>query len=338
MFTRIKQLFAPNAQKTLYILVGILISFVGNLQAQSGEIGETKKIKGFIPFLYKKFETHGNLNFPLKENHQELILQLRAGNLTLTNHDKPEIEIEANIRTVSLSRKKSSKFIQEFLKFSVLEKENKIYIRSQFDIQRQKRKSVEGDRYVYTFSMGAAMGTPGSKIHLNIKVPTNIYVLIRDHSGGIAVRDFNNPLRIEDKSGHIKLENIAGKLSISDGSGKIEGTQLHDSVSIQDRSGLIKINEVKGTLAIDDRSGHMVIQEVAGDLNIDDAAGLIEVSHVSNSLKISDKSGKIILSNISYPNKNNSEIRIWDRSGSIFLHEVHGDLHLQDRSGKVHRR
>ena len=327
--------------KLYVILVIISLTLLGTIkqaQAQGGEIGETKRVKSFFPYMYKRYETPGALNFPVKPTHKTLVIRLGSGNFSLTNHDKNEIEVEAVIRTVSLSKRKSTRFIQEFLRLSVIDKGDKIFLKSKFSITRKKKRSVEGDRYVSTFSLGAALGTPGSKIHISVKIPSNLSVKIDDQSGSIEVRNLANPLKIVDHSGGIVLENLTGKLRVYDGAGNIRARQLKDSVYIKDGSGGIDIEQVSGVLIVNDRSGDIHIQGLEGDLELKDASGNIVVKDVSNRLKIRDTSGNIELDNISYQVKPEAEVIIRDKSGNIYLKNVHGKLNLRDRSGKVYRK
>ena len=321
----------------LIIIVSLVLCNCRITLAQKGEIGTSKRIRGYFPYLYKKYETPGTLTFPVKAQHKVLDIRLGAGNFSMTNHDKDIIEIEALIHTVSLSQRKSTKFIQEFLKLSIIEDGAKVILQSKFNLERKRKRSVEGDRVVSTFSLGAAMGTPGSKIHLTIKVPPHLYVRVNDHAGNIKITDAANQMRIVDHSGNMTLENLSGKLKIYDHSGSIRAHHLQDSIYIRDGAGDIDIEDVKGVLTLVDGSGDIRITRLDGDLGLRDASGNIKVSDVSKQLNISDSSGNISLDNISYKSDENTEIIIKDKSGNIYLKNIHGSLKLRDRSGKVYR-
>lgn len=133
-------------------------------------------------------------------------------------------------------------------------------------------------------------------IDLNIMVPENMQLEVRDSSGDML------------------LKNIAA-VEIQDSSGDIEIEKARDTVSIRDSSGDIDIDEAGGDITIESDS--------SGDINANDINGSV--------LVMSDSSGDIDVSNVS-----ENVVVERDSSGDISAIDVDGDFRvLKDGSGGI---
>ncbi|MEO1654601.1 MAG: hypothetical protein AAFU64_13735 [Bacteroidota bacterium] len=322
--------------KKIFIAILVLLWLPMLSWGQTGEIGPTKKL-GITPFfIYKKFKTQGFLKFQLKEKHTTLTIRSGAGKLEIVQHDKAEVEVQAEILTNSTSKKKTEKFIRDFNRLMLIEDDDQLTLRSYFNLDKPKRKSIEGDRYVSGFSMGGALGTPISRIHLVVKVPPNLLINVRDNSGDILIQNLSNDLKIKDGSGKIELKNLSGKLIISDGAGMIVASQLNDSTQVYDSSGKIVINEVNGYLKVVDTSGNVEIKSVHANMYLKDRSGNVILENIDQDLTLKDSSGKIYLKNIGRSKENKLNLR--DRSGRIVLEKINSQVELRDSSGKLIRK
>lgn len=124
------------------------------------------------------------------------------------------------------------------------------------------------------------------RVHLVVRVPRDVNLVIDDGSGSMSVSDVSGSVNIDDGSGSITLANIGGALSINDGSGSITARKLGGDVSIEDGSGSIDVEGVAGSVIIDDGSGSIGVRDVLQDLTIIDAgSGGVRIKDVQGNVK-----------------------------------------------------
>ncbi len=318
-------------------LITLLSLLICTAQAQRGEITAPQKIRITPTLIYKKFRSQGSLIFPIKAEHQTLRIRTGSGNVEiLPNEQSADLEIEAELLMTSLSRKKAQKFLERFTRLSIQEKGSKLQFRGEFNLNTKKRR-LEGDRYVEAFSLGGFLGTPGSRIHLKIKVPPQLHLEIYNASGNLKVQGISNPMYIRDNAGSIHLENIQGALKLKDHSGRIIIKNLQGSLELSDKSGYVKLENIQGDVDLKDASGNLYIKELDGNLTLKDKSGHIYIESVSQTLDIRDASGKIVVDHVAYQEDQKHQVQIRDRSGHIYLKNIQGELLLKDRSGKIYQ-
>ncbi|HIG39573.1 MAG: DUF4097 family beta strand repeat-containing protein [bacterium] len=168
---------------------------------------------------------------------------------------------------------------------------------------------------------------------LEITVPTDQLVKLRDSSGHLEVRDAN-VASIDDSSGDIRLFNISGDLEVSDSSGDIYLRGMTGNLQVNDSSGRIDIQDVDGDVVIPrDSSGDIDIDTVSGLVTIErDGSGSIEIENVKKGVNVhSDGSGDIRISAVQ------GSVKIGnDGSGSVRIAQVDGDFSIDAKgSGSI---
>ena len=167
-------------------------------------------------------------------------------------------------------------------------------------IEKRLRLDLErdGDRAKLKAGFKTGWGWDGDAvIDLDVRMPTQLALLIDDGSGAITVHDVASTVRIDDGSGPIELGN-SGDVYIDDGSGSI---MLEDTggVWVDDGSGSITIVRASGDVYVEDGSGTIDIRGVQGSVTVDDGSGDIEINDVEHDLIIEEAgSGELRYSDV----------------------------------------
>jgi len=283
--------------------------------------------------IYGKFVSYAH--YTLDASNLELFkIKAGAGELTLLPNTINEIDIEAEIITVSVSKAENQKFIDKYLKLTMSEKNAEVTLNSGFDFY-ENRINKKGKKKS-NFPLTHLMATPGSKINLTIKLPKNLYTKVYDGAGDIEVEGIKTNIFIKDGSGKINIKKVTGDLEVIDRSGSLDINQVVGNVTISDKSGYLEAKKIKGSLDIIDSSGEITLEEVSADsllaqsIKIIDHSGGLVMNDIEGNLELKDKSGGISIKNIQ------GNVQVRDRSGGIDIKEIDGLVRYKDRSGKVH--
>ena len=167
-------------------------------------------------------------------------------------------------------------------------------------IEKRLRLSLErdGDRAKLGADFRPEWGRDtDAVIDLDVRMPTQLALVIDDGSGPITVDGIASNVRIDDGSGPIELGRT-GDVDIDDGSGSIK---LEDTgaVKIDDGSGSITIVRAAGDVYVEDGSGTIEIRGVQGSVTVDDGSGDIEIDDVEHDLVIEEEgSGSLRYTNV----------------------------------------
>jgi hypothetical protein len=148
-------------------------------------------------------------------------------------------------------------------------------------------------------------------LDLDIEVPQDLALDIRDSSGDMTVRD-TATAQIRDSSGNIEVAGALGPVSINDSSGGIEITGVNGDVTIEsDSSGDIEVEDVTGSvLVMSDSSGDIEVSQVSGDFVVErDSSGDISAEDIGGDFRV-----------------------LRDGSGGISLREVKGEVDIPEKS------
>ncbi|UZR92956.1 hypothetical protein [Chondrinema litorale] len=332
------------------VLLGWLLSLSLITCAQELKIGDThkEKVKGAI--IYSKYVTNAELNFPSK-NITSIKMNSGAGFLEVVPSENEEISLEAEVVNAALSRKDAEKFIDKYLHLSMENINGELVIESFFQGLPRKRNETR-------YGLGHMIETPGSKIHVVLKVPAEINLNLYDRSGSINMHDLKNDIYLKDRSGYIKMKNIEGNIELSDhsgplsisntegdlkvkdGSGSIylDGIGMekgNHQIEIYDRSGLIDARGLGGDLIVKDASGGLNINLVTGSVEVIDGSGELVITETDSYVKVKDTSGKVYLKDIAKNKEVPFHISVTDGSGEIYLSNAGTDVVIKDRSGSI---
>lgn len=173
-------------------------------------------------------------------------------------------------------------------------------------------------------------GTRYAYLHLDIEVPAQADLSVKDSSGNLVIRDVG-ALELQDSSGNIEVFNVTGDLDIRDSSGGIEVADVGGDVSVTDSSGNIDIRTVGGIALIEnDSSGNIEIRDVMRDVVVrNDSSGDIDIGEVGGLVQIDrDSSGGIMVNDVG------GDVTVGrDSSGNITAKRVRGDFVVEHDSG-----
>lgn len=147
-------------------------------------------------------------------------------------------------------------------------------------------------------------------IDLNIEVPNDLALDVKDSSGDILLKNIA-AVEIKDSSGDIEVENARGTISISDSSGDIEIEGAEGDLTIEsDSSGDIEASDINGSVLVkSDSSGDIEVSDVSGDFVVErDSSGDISADGIGGDFRVlKDGSGEIdsngVTGEVDIPNK-----------------------------------
>lgn len=144
-------------------------------------------------------------------------------------------------------------------------------------------------------------GQKYAHMDLELEVPSNLALQLRDSSGDIRVGDVY-AISIRDSSGDIEISHAAGPVEIEDSSGDIEVRDLQgDFTILSDSSGEIRGDNIDGTArVVADSSGDIRFTAVGKDVIVErDSSGDIVAENVGGDFRVlKDSSGDIRMKEI----------------------------------------
>jgi hypothetical protein len=166
-------------------------------------------------------------------------------------------------------------------------------------------------------------------IDLEIRMPAQLLLDLKDSSGDIDIRRIAGGLRLVDSSGDIKLRDIGGDVTITDTSGDIEADGVDGNLTVlSDSSGDIELAHVKGDAVVhEDSSGDISFEHVAGSARVDkDSSGDIDFRDIGRDASVgSDSSGDVHANEV----KGNFTVTAKPaRGGEITYREIGGKVSL----------
>ncbi len=352
--SNLNEVFKLKAHLKKLSKCGLLLSYFLGLSlltcAQEITVGETKKVKRKSAVAYSQYITHAQLSFSAG-NIKTVKMSTGTGKLEVRPAETDKIEMEAVIENRSLSKKKARKFIEKYLRLSMEDVNGQLEVKSYFEGLPRKWNSKR-------YGLGHMLETPGSKIHVVLKVPNSIDLSLCDHSGAVYLHDLQNNIYLKDGSGKVLIKNTYGNLEVSDGSGRLEIKNHEGDLKIRDGSGRVTLSSIgmvkrNYQVHITDASGRIYAEGIGADVHLKDGSGRIELKNVSGEVRaidrsgglalygigktvdIKDTSGGITLKDICNIHEGTDHISIKDGSGGIYLKNAGTSANINDKSGGI---
>ena len=126
-----------------------------------------------------------------------------------------------------------------------------------------------------------------ARLDLEVGVPENLPVTIKDGSGGTRIENVAS-LVVSDGSGELDIRGVRGDVEVKDGSGEISIRDVGGNVGLNDGSGSIEIAQIGGSVRIHvDGSGSIDVRDVKGGFRVDrDGSGGVDYERVSGPVSI----------------------------------------------------
>jgi len=172
-----------------------------------------------------------------------------------------------------------------------------------FTLQERGNTAVLTAEFRKTFFLLDLFLGETRNIGLNISVPSDIEIKVRDGDGDMYISDMKSDLSITDDGGKIDIQNVKG------------------NVEILDNAGHIFLTKVSGKIQIDDKSEDIELKNCSGPIQIVDTTGAVSLYHCSKALTIEDSGGEV------YIEEHDGDVRLKVRGrGGITLKNIRGDL------------
>ena len=133
----------------------------------------------------------------------------------------------------------------------------------------------------------AVFGWFEARLDLEVNVPANLEVVVRDGSGGLDIENVG-ALDVTDGSGEVDIRGVRGNLEVRDGSGQLSIRDVTGNVEIHDGSGSIEVSHVGGSVLVRaDGSGGIDVSDVKGDFIVDrDGSGGVDYERVGGKVRV----------------------------------------------------
>jgi DUF4097 and DUF4098 domain-containing protein YvlB len=172
-----------------------------------------------------------------------------------------------------------------------------------FTLQERGNTAVLTAEFRKTFFLLDLFLGETRNIDLNISVPSDIEIKVRDGDGDMYISGMKSDLSITDDGGKIDIQNVKG------------------NVEILDNAGHLFLTKVSGKIQIDDKSEDIELKNCSGPIQIVDTTGAVSLYHCSGALTIEDSGGEI------YIEEHDGDVRLKVRGrGGITLKNIRGDL------------
>ncbi len=146
------------------------------------------------------------------------------------------------------------------------------------------------------------MGSRYAYMHLEVEVPADMPLEVRDSSGDVVVED-TATVSIRDSSGDVRVARTKGSVTVDDSSGDIDLRDIGGDVLVrQDSSGDINGRHIDGSVRVErDSSGEIRFEDVTGDFIVErDSSGDIVAETIGGDFRVeSDGSGDIRMTAVS---------------------------------------
>ncbi|GHO87831.1 DUF4097 family beta strand repeat-containing protein [Dictyobacter formicarum] len=114
-------------------------------------------------------------------------------------------------------------------------------------------------------------------INLEITVPRNCDLQIKNGSGNMHVQDVEGDIKLRTGSGAISVNTLQGQLAAVTGSGSVNADNLVGRIEMRTGSGSIHANHVQGNMALKTGSGTIVGADLTGQVELKTGSGEIEI-------------------------------------------------------------
>jgi hypothetical protein len=156
---------------------------------------------------------------------------------------------------------------------------------------------------------------------LEVIVPKNSQVTIRNTFGDVRVGGINGKLDINTTHRSLKISDCTGEFNIS--------TRFADS----------QLTNLVGNVKLDSRSrGRVYIENIKGDLNVTSEYSPLEVINIDGKVQLSNTEGSIRVERITKPvviDSRGSEVQIQNLQSSLKLNASHKKVEIEDVASDV---
>jgi hypothetical protein len=310
--------------KNLPIQIGGMSVRPGQWRGENHSFSEetTFPLKDPLPILVEN--SYGSVSIT-PGNSREIVVRLRKviyGSETKARNIAPQINLEGKPEKIGPSTTDVKPEVEPGKKTDI-----------EYFVIRTNRDSLSSRDYMFN-------------TNLDILVPKNSNVQVRNAFGEIRVSDINGnldlgtthrDLEVRDCTGQFKistryadsrLTNLVGNVSL-EGRGKVYIDGVKGNVSVSDESAPVEIYNVDGTVQTSNNEGSIRIERITKPVVIDSRGTDVHVENVQDSLKISASYKNINISDIS------SNVTLDSSYAKLSLRRIRGNLDIRSNTDSV---
>ena len=179
--------------------------------------------------------------------------------------------------------------------------------------------------------VNASNGDSRASVDLDIAVPKNALLTIRDERGDVTVSDMNKPVIVNTTRGDVDVHDTAGDVTVDTGKGNVKVSDTKGNVRISGHGGEVNVSSATGGLTIDGEFyGPIRADKIAKgvrfvsqrtDLTLTQLTGHMETG--SGNLEIADAPGNLTLRTNSY------DISIENAGGRVKVDNRNGNVEVR---------
>jgi DUF4097 and DUF4098 domain-containing protein YvlB len=167
--------------------------------------------------------------------------------------------------------------------------------------------------------VGSHSGDSRISLDLDVSIPKNSSLTIRNEKGDVTVSDMGKPVAINVTSGDIEVRDTAG------------------DVNIDTRKGDVKVSDTKGNIKISGHGGEVNVSTASGGLTLDgEFYGPIRADKVAKGVRfISQRTDLTLTALTGHLEAGSGNIEIADAPGNLALRTNSYDVTIENAGGKV---
>lgn len=190
------------------------------------------------------------------------------------------------------------------------------------------------------------MGSLSYSIDIEVSVPANAPLSIRNRfgsiiasgvhapsefinaQGSIDVRDLRGAQRIENSFGFVNVTDSGGDTLIRNANGSVTALHIRGALDVTDRFASVRVEDVDHGLTLHNQNGGVDVKDVGGSAIISSTFATANVSKVRGSLDLSSQNGNVTVSDTGRASIRNS-------FGSVRATAIGGNVDVQNQNGSV---
>jgi DUF4097 and DUF4098 domain-containing protein YvlB len=252
----------------------------------------------------RKFESEEKFEYQVEEDFQ-LTVANSSGTISVAPSHDGKLNVTV-LKIVDAGSNEEAAEISDELDVVIEATESDVSIKVHYPVRRSDRSF-----WKQVFGFG---GDGRGEVHLELKVPTSVELLISSASADVYVGGVEGEFRFELTSGDIKLSELTGFCQIETTSGDIEARDIKGDLTASSTSSDGHFDNIDGDLEVESISGDTEIRWVSGDARVGKTSGDTRIEKSSGNLEVSSTSG---------------DIWIVQREGSFWVKTTSGDIHVE---------
>jgi hypothetical protein len=221
-------------------------------------------------------------------------------------------------------------------------------IADEIHLQGAANETKSGNAWLDLRTNRAALNSTDHAFNTNmeISVPKNSHVTIKNSFGNVRVSEINGTLNLNAAQSNIDVQNCMGALTIStrfgesrlrnltgkvevNSQGKVFAENIHGDIQINNEFSPIELLNVDGKVSVSNNGGNLKLDNIAKAVDIRAQGAQVKIRGLKESLKVNADYSNLDLRDIG------SGIQIESRYSTIQLRDIQGDITMDSNSDNI---